>query len=251
MDWHYGFTMAVRYFDNSITEMSKRTGIDMDRLNYLRNGAAKKIGLEEALIIEVETGGAVSWRQLVPDADPRIQSLRLGYRLISSVEALASGSGYSDKKDKEDKKDEKPYSQKVFEAMEYEKQHCRHRQGQRTDRPLRENFHEVEGRTDHYLVEKFHLGCERAYRWGKTVMQNGVFELIQAMDDGLPVYLAATLAELSQKEQQSLFQEKSREEILRYARANRKQKQQKKQKKQTSPGKNEQWDPHKTEVVSA
>ena len=244
MDWHYGFTMAVRYFDNNITEMSKRTGIDMDRLNYLRNGAAKKIGLEEALIIQVETGGAVSWRQLVTDPDPRIQSLRLAHQPISFVERLASESGYSDKKDK---KEEKPFSQKVFEAMEYEKQHCSHRQGQRTDRQLRENFHEVKGRTDIYLVKKFHLGCAREYRWGKTVMQNGVFALIQAMDDWLPVYLAATLADLSRKEQQGLFQEKNREEILTVARASRKQKQ---QKKQSSPGRNGQLTPHEAEVLS-
>ena len=124
------------------------------------------------------------------------------------------------------------FSIRSQEAMAYEKQHCSHRQGQRTDRQLRENFHEVKGRTDIYLVKKFHLGCAREYRWGKTVMQNGVFALIQAMDDWLPVYLAATLADLSRKEQQGLFQAKNRGEILMVARANRKQKQQEQQEQQ-------------------
>ena len=245
MDWHYGFTMAVRYFDNCITEMSKRTRIDMDRLNYLRNSAAKKIRLDEALIIQVETGGAVSWRQLIPDPDPRLQSLRLEGQAISALERPSSPACDQDKKNK---KEEKPYSQKVFEAMTYEKLHCGHRQGQRTDLSLRENSHEVEGRTDIYLVKEFDLGSEWQYRQGKKVMQNGVFALIQAMDDWLPVYLAATLADLSKKEQQGLFQEKNREEILTVARASRKQKQ---QKKQSSSGRKGQWAPHEAEVLSA
>jgi hypothetical protein len=233
MDWHYGFTMAVRYFDNSMTEMSKRTGIDMDRLNYLRNGAAKKIGLEEALVIQIETGGAVSWRQLIPNPDPRLHALRLESQSISALErsSPAGGQGQQDQKDKKSKKEEKPYSQKVFEAMTYEKQHCGHRQGQRTDLPLRENSHEVTGRTDIYLVETFDLGSEWQYRQGKKVMQQGVFELIQAMDDGLAVYLAAVLTEHSREEQHSLFREKTPEEIRVYALAMIKEKKTKRPKR--------------------
>ena len=154
MDWGYGLTMAIQYFDNNVTEMSERTGIDKDRLNYLRNRNAKKILLEEALIIEMETRGAVLWHQLVPVADHRVKQRLNGEATLIITHQSSSW-------------DKKPFSQWIFEAMEYEKQFLDQRQGQRTDRTLREKSHEVKGRSDTSLTTLFDVGSEWKYRKGK------------------------------------------------------------------------------------
>ena len=108
----------------------------------------------------------------------------------------------------------KPLSERVFEGMMYEEQYG-NRQGQRTDLSLRENSHEVMGRTDKNIAEKFAVGSEWTYRLAKKVMEKGTFELIKAMDAGLPVYLAATVAEQSHELQRRILN-LSRKEIIAY-----------------------------------
>ena len=206
MYWEYGLAMAIQYFNNSVTKMSECTGINIDRLNYLRNRNARKILLEEALIIDVEIEGAVRWYQLVPQVDSRVK-LRINGKTVLTAVGQPNLS------------DSRPFSQRVFEAMAYEEKYLKQRQGQRTDLQLRENSHEVGGRTDRYLVTTFLLGSEWNYRKAKKVMQGGIFELIQSMDDWLPISLAVALTLHSREEQEKIFKEKTKDEVIAYARS--------------------------------
>lgn len=80
------------------------------------------------------------------------------------------------------------------------------RQGQRTDRLLRQNFDEVIGRTDAFLVDLLQFGNRQTYQQAKKTCQRGCPELIEAMDQGLlSISAAAILTKLSFEEQKQVL----------------------------------------------
>jgi hypothetical protein len=67
------------------------------------------------------------------------------------------------------------------------------RQGQRTDRLLRQNFSEVKGRTDDLIAGLLSFGNRQTYKYAKKIFQFGSDELINAVDQGYIAISAATL----------------------------------------------------------
>jgi hypothetical protein len=67
------------------------------------------------------------------------------------------------------------------------------RQGQRTDRLLRQNFSEVIGRTDDFIANLLKFGNRQTYKHANKIFQFGSNELINAVDQGYIAISAATL----------------------------------------------------------
>jgi DNA-binding transcriptional regulator YdaS (Cro superfamily) len=194
----YAFVMAVKRF-GTLKKLAKEIGVEHTVLLYQRNHA-RSVDLRIALKIEIATDYEVRWYHLTEEKDKKIICRLEGNHPTADV-ALPS---------------EKSFSERVFEAMSYEAE-LGNRRGKRTDLLLRENSHEVFGRTDKEVAKKFSIGSEWTYRLAKKVMQKGTFELIKAMDNGLSVSSAAVLAE-EPHEQQRRILNLTKKEILTYAR---------------------------------
>jgi DNA-binding transcriptional regulator YdaS (Cro superfamily) len=67
------------------------------------------------------------------------------------------------------------------------------RQGQRTDRLLRQNVVEVIGRTDDFIANLLKFGNRQTYKHAKKIFQFGSDELIDAVDQGQVAISAAVL----------------------------------------------------------
>jgi hypothetical protein len=209
MCWEQGLEKAFRYFDNNIAKMSRETGITEDRLDYLRNKNAKKMRLDEAIIIEVATEGVVLWHQLIDQADTRVRR-----RLDESAPTVHDSV----------RPVKKMLSERVYEAMMLEQTQCSGRQGQRTDLHFVPNYDEVtknaddqgllKRRTDEKAAKQ--AGMSRTkYRNAKKVLLKGTPELIQAMDEWLKPYRAVVLTQYSREKQQWILS-LTRKEIIAY-----------------------------------
>ncbi len=201
MDRSYGFTLAIKYF-GSLKELRLRSGIKHGKIMYMRNHA-NKINLLDALRIEIASHGAVKWHYFMGKIDEKIKR---------RIEEGASSTNQSIKNI------QKSLSQRVFEAIEHEKQ-LGNRQGQRNDLSLRLNSNEVQERTAKNVAKLFQLNSEWAYRQAKQVLQRGCYELIQAMDNGLAISVAAKIACYSHKKQRWLLS-LSHPEMVTYIKEN-------------------------------
>ena len=83
------------------------------------------------------------------------------------------------------------------------------RQGQRTDKQLREQIPEVAPgkRTREIAAEKAGFGNDKTYRQAVKVVQNGSSKLIQAMDDGRVSISAASILTGADSEEQDAIVE--------------------------------------------
>ena len=222
----YAFANAARYC-GGLKKLAKKTGIPYAVLLYQRNHA-KAVDLRTALKIEMATDYTVRWCHLTEEKDQDlIQRLEKGLPPKRGDEWL--------------EKPEKRLSERVHEAMMWEKAHYGNRQGQRTDKDFVINSDEVDpkagplktsktvkGRTDEAVAKKFGLN-RTEYRDAKTVLLKGVPKLVQAMDEWLKPYRAVRLTRYSREKQQWILS-LSRKEIRAYTHKNNKK--QKKQKKQ-------------------
>lgn len=212
MKKEYAFARAARYC-GGLEELAKKTRIPYATLLYQRNHA-KEVNLRMALKIEIATDYTVRWYELTEEKDQDMIK-RLEKGLPSAIsEELPSP--------------KKLLSERIHEAMMWEKAHYGNRQGQRTDKDFVINSDEVDpkahsskkisktvkGRTDEAVAKKF--GFNRTeYRDAKTVLLKGVPELVQAMDEWLRPYRAVVLTRYSREKQRWILS-LSREEIMTY-----------------------------------
>lgn len=186
MDRSYGFTLAIKYF-GSLKQLRLRAGIKHGKVVYMRNHA-NKINLMDALKIEIASNGAIRWYYFIDKIDEKIK------RRIEEGASSPTKLSIPEKK----------LSQRVFEAIEYENQ-LGSRQGKRNDLQLRLHSNEVQGRTAKNIANKFQIDSEWSYRQAKKVLLMGCYELIQEMDNGMAVSLAAKIARYPHKKQRLLL----------------------------------------------
>jgi hypothetical protein len=92
----------------------------------------------------------------------------------------------------------------------------RNRQGQRTDRLLRQNVVEVKGRTDDFIANLLKFGNRQTYKQAKKILQFGSYELIGTIDQGrLAISAAVILTQLPFAKQKEILTG-SRKEITAY-----------------------------------
>ena len=157
----------------------------------------REINLENAIKIEKATGGRVTRDQLVSNRDKAYIA-----DLKAEVEIL--------------KRSQPPltFKQRVELGLAYEATlGCR--QGARTDLLLGENFPEVSVNSDKVLNKKpvvqgltaesaaelADLGSYKTYHLAKKAVKNGISELIEAVEKGLPISRAAKISEFSPEKQ--------------------------------------------------
>lgn len=181
---------AIRKGGGSQAELARRIRIKPEKISYILN-RAKKISLEDALLIEDATNGEVSCFHLVEYLDPKIRK-KLENRLTVTINPK--------------------FSESIALAMAFEAEFC-----ERRGRPKQNNcrnLDELKGRTDEIVAKKYGFFSKDRYRQAKKIVQLGVTELIDALDNQqLSLSLAAKLAKLSATEQRRLLQ-LSKKEIL-------------------------------------
>lgn len=194
----YYLRKAIRYCGGTQKDLARRIGVKPGKISYLLN-YARKINMKDAVKIELAVEGTIKWYQLMEFEYIQIKqawkdSVANAIHLISNKAS---------------------FSEKIKQAMEYERD-LGLRQGKRTDLTLRENSHEVSGRTDEIVVKLFDIGSAWTYRQAKKVILKGCPELIQAMDAGLAVYLAAGLTRYPPEKQRWILS-LSKKEVIAYA----------------------------------
>jgi len=188
----YWISKAIRIC-GSQKELARRMRIKPDKVSYMLN-EAKRISLQDALLIEDVTDGEVTCFHLIEYLDPRIKR-----KLVA----------------KADEAKELRISECVALAMVYENE-LGDRKGQRSDLRLCENFPNVKGRTQEIAAHRVGLKNYKTYQQAKRVIQLGIPELVHAMDSKqISISLAAKLAALQAEEQRKVLQHShSKKEVI-------------------------------------
>jgi DNA-binding transcriptional regulator YdaS (Cro superfamily) len=164
-------------------ELARRMGVKPEKISYLLN-RAKKISLEDALKIEVATGGKVTRYHLMG----RI-NIKVKHQLEEKIKAV----------------NELRISEQTTMAMAFEKEI-----GERRGRPhieISRNLDELKGRTDDIAAKKYGFVSKDRYRQAKQVVEYGTLELINAMDSKrVAISTAAKLIRLPEDEQYRVLQ---------------------------------------------
>jgi DNA-binding transcriptional regulator YdaS (Cro superfamily) len=191
---------AIGYCGGRQKDLAKRIKVKPGKISYMLN-YARKIKMEDAVKIELAVNGKIQWHHFM---ESEYQKVRRDWeeKIIDRIGKYQS--------------EIVPLSEKIYQAMEYEKQQG-NRRGQRSDLQLRKNSCEVMGRTDKSVAKLFRIGSAWTYRQAKKVVTLGVPELIERMNQKkLKIWVLAILANCPPEEQREKLTQ-SDEEIIAYA----------------------------------
>jgi DNA-binding transcriptional regulator YdaS (Cro superfamily) len=175
---------AIKYCDRNQRKLAELIGENPDKISYWLN-RAKQIPFHQAIAIEKVTNGLVSRYELAPYALNKIEH---------NINIPAND------------RTKLTLSQRGSIAIQLEKQFG-NRRGVRRKCALK-------GKTSALVAQEAGFSSRDTYMRVKKVLQHGVPELIQAMNDrAISVSLAAKISALPSSEQKMLLQ-KSRKEIL-------------------------------------
>ena len=201
----YSISKAIRYC-GSQKKLAKKMGVNPERVSYLLN-SARKISLEDAVLIERATDGTVSRYQLLPGLSPALKQQLDGQlfvmRNLPISERVKHGIAYEKALKSEDRKN--------FEQNNRQKPAI-----------SRQNFDAKKYRCDVMAAEYACLGNRQSYREAKRVVELGGAALIQAMDEErIGISTAARLTRFSIEEQERILN-LSHKEIIHYGKEKKK-----------------------------
>lgn len=201
----YYISKAIRYC-GSQKKLAKKMGVNPERVSYLLN-SARKISIEDAVLIEKATDGTVSRYQLLQWLSPTLKQQLDGQLFVMR---------------------NLPISERVKQGIAYEealKSQGRKKieQNSRQKPSLsRQNFDAKKYRCDVMVAEYAVLGNRQSYRDAKRVVELGSSALIQAMDEErIGISTAARLTRYSVEEQQQILN-LSHQEIINYGKEKKK-----------------------------
>lgn len=178
---------AIKYCDSNQRKLAELIGEDPDKISYWLN-RAKQIPFHQAIAIEIATQGLVSRYDLAPYA--RVKRRRGINHTPAPVESAPL-----------------TLSQRGYIGIEMEK-----RLGNRRI-SHRRNCAPAKGKTSALAAKEAGFSSRDSYLRVKKVLQKGIPELIQAIDDRkVSIAQAAAIAEFTHEEQAALLQ-KTRKEI--------------------------------------
>jgi len=177
---------AIKLCGGKQRKLADAIGESADKVRYWLN-SGKRIPFHNAIAIEQVTQGEVSRFDLAPYA--RSKNNRLHEIPLSQQSAMPT------------------ISERVAIGIAFENSHGKH-QGARNDLQLRQNFDEVNRRTDVMAAKQAGFGNNETYRQAKRVVQQGIFPLVQAMDaNHVSISNAAIIAKLPAQEQEKILQQ--------------------------------------------
>lgn len=201
----YYISKAIRYC-GSQKKLAKKMGVNPERVSYLLN-SARKIKIEDAVLIEGATDGTVSRYQLLP-------------KLSSALKQQLDGQSFVMRN--------LPISERVKQGIVYEEalktQGRKNFEQNNRQKPSfsRQNFDAKKYRCDVMAADYAVLGNRQSYREAKRVVELGSFALIQAMDEErIGISTAARLTRYSAEEQQQILK-LSHKEIIHYGKIKKK-----------------------------
>lgn len=177
-------------------QLAASAGFKEDRISEWLN-ETRKISLKNAIKIEEATHGQVTRAQLVSDTDKKFK-----HKLKTEVQIIQQS------------RPPLTFKDRVALGLAHEAVlGCR--KGVRSDLLLRENFPEVPGNSNHFSSEKPILQGRteeiaadlagfsnyKTYQQAKKIVKNGISELSEAVDRGLPIFRAFRMSEFSPEKQ--------------------------------------------------
>ena len=181
-------------------EIGKRHRKDMGDLTALAD-SIRRLGLLQPIGVTEDLNLVFGERRLRATRD--ILKKKTITAHIVDVESIVSGE-YAENEIRKDF----TTSERVAIAKAIEKK-IGNRQGQRTDKTLRENIPEVAHgrRTREIAAEKAGFGNDKTFRQAAKVVKNGTPQLIQAMDDGrVSISAASILTDVDHDEQDEIVE---------------------------------------------
>jgi len=187
---------AIKCCGSKQKRLADLIGESPDKISYWLN-RAKQIPFHVAIAIESATEGAVSRYDLAPYARFNQHSLTKEPQLPAPQPPVVS--------------------ERAIRAMQLERT-LGNRQGTRTDLadkasdPLGRKCPQVKGKTTTLAAKEAGFHSRDTYLRAKKVVQTGVFQLVQAMDQGrISVSQAAMLADLPPAEQEIMLLKEKKE----------------------------------------
>lgn len=188
---------AIRYC-GSQKELAARIGVKPEKVSYWLN-YARKISLENALLIEKATNGTIDHRHFLYPAQVKITE-NFKETIFKQSESRSMS-----------------ISERATMGFAYEKRLGRKKRTKKSS-GNGENFPTKPIRREALAAEYAHFSNYRTYRDAKYVTQRGSPELVQAMDrQCISISTAAQLLRYSPQEQQQILTHNSKE-IIAYAR---------------------------------
>ena len=201
----YYISKAIRYC-GSQKKLALKMGVKPERVSYLLN-SARKISIEDAVLIERATAGTVSRYQLLQGLSTTLKQQLDGQPFVMSS---------------------LPISERVKQGIAYEealkgKGRKKIEQNNRQKSSLlRQNFDAKKHRCDVMAAEYAVLGNRQSYREAKRVVELGSSALIQAMDaERIGISTAARLTRYPAEEQERILN-LSHKEIIHYGKEKKK-----------------------------
>ncbi len=196
----YWISKAIRYC-GSQKKLARKMGVKPERVSYLLN-SARKISIEDAILIERATDNTVSRHQLLQGLSTvlkqQLDSHSFTIHHLPISERVKQGIAYEEAlKTQERKKIDQNNRQKSSLA--------------------RQNFDAKKYRSDVMAAKYVALGNHQSYREAKRVIELGCASLIRAMDEKIiGISTAARLTQYPTEEQKRILS-LSHKEIVAYA----------------------------------
>ncbi len=195
----YYISKAIRCCGSQI-KLARRMGVKPERVSYLLN-SARKISIEDAILIERATDNKITRHQLLQGLSSVIKQQLEGK--VFEIRNL-------------------PISERVKQGIAYEEalkdRKCHFDEQNKAENILlsRQNFDAKKYRTDVVVAKYVHLGNHQSYRDAKCVLEKGSAALIRAMDDKkIGISTAAKLTQYSLEDQEKILK-LTRKEIIAY-----------------------------------
>lgn len=167
---------AIKYYGNKQIKLAQAIGENPDKIRYWLNRHGR-IPFHNAIAIELATNGYVSRYDLAPYARCKHNLKNYQTQKISISEQVSIGVAFE-------------------ESI------------------LRKNFNAFKGRTDVITAKLAGFGNHVSYRQAKKVVSQGIFKLVQAMDDRfISISTAAVIATLTPEQQEEIIQLNKKEII--------------------------------------
>lgn len=179
---------AIKLYGSKQRNLAQAIGESPDKIRYWLN-SGKRVPFHNAIAIEAATGGQVSRFDLAPYA--RFHNNRVNDIVRNDLQAAPAPT----------------ISERAALGIAFEKSLGK-RNGSRNNSESRKNFYTINGRTD--VLAAKHAGFKNhvSYRQAKKVMNQGIFKLVQAMDEeSLAISSAALVSELSPDAQEAILQQ--------------------------------------------